>query len=167
MTPYVAYNTAKAVSPKDREESELLDEELDDLLDEGLAESPNAKTVDISREIEESSHLLGTWRSTEERSLFVKVAKGFLGAPYRLGGSSVRGLDCSAFVMKIYQLFDISLPRTAREQAHVGMRVNRTELQEGTWSSSIHAGPSVMSVFILVTMNSSTPRRANGPGKSK
>jgi peptidoglycan DL-endopeptidase LytE len=33
--------------------------------------------------------------------------------------------------MKIYQFFDISLPRTAREQAHVGMRINREELQEG------------------------------------
>lgn len=131
LTPYVSYNTAKAVTPKDRDEAELLDEELDELLDEGTADTQNPKIIDMAREAEESSQLLGTWRSTEERSLFVKVAKGFLGAPYRLGGSSVRGLDCSAFVMKIYQLFDISLPRTAREQAHVGMRVNRTELQEG------------------------------------
>ncbi|MDD5168161.1 MAG: C40 family peptidase, partial [Syntrophales bacterium] len=44
---------------------------------------------------------------------------------------SVKGLDCSAFVKKIYQFFDISLPRTAREQAHIGMRVNRAELKEG------------------------------------
>ena len=30
------------------------------------------------------------------------VAMGFLGAPYRFGGSSVTGIDCSAFVKKIY-----------------------------------------------------------------
>jgi peptidoglycan DL-endopeptidase LytE len=86
---------------------------------------------EVNKGADESSTLLGKWRSPEERSLFVKVAKGFLGAPYRLGGSSIRGLDCSAFVMKIYELFDIALPRTAYEQAHVGMRVDRTELQEG------------------------------------
>jgi peptidoglycan endopeptidase LytE len=59
------------------------------------------------------------------------VATAFLGAPYRLGGISLKGLDCSAFVKKVYQLFDISLPRTAREQAHVGAGVAREELIEG------------------------------------
>jgi cell wall-associated NlpC family hydrolase len=106
--------------------------DTDDDLDE-LTEDlpPTTLTADLKKEVDESSDLLGTWKSQDERSLFVKVAKGFLGAPYRFGGSSVRGLDCSAFVMKIYQLFDISLPRTAHEQAHMGMRVNRGELQEG------------------------------------
>ena len=56
---------------------------------------------------------------------------GFLGAPYRLGGSSVTGIDCSAFVKKIYQFFNINLPRTAFEQSHVGLRVARGELIEG------------------------------------
>ncbi len=44
---------------------------------------------------------------------------------------SLRGLDCSAFVKKIYQLFDISLPRTAREQAQVGVNVAKDDLVEG------------------------------------
>jgi len=105
-----------------------LEDDPDELADEGGVDN---MIVDLRKEAEESSTLLGKWKSTDERSLFVKVAKGFLGAPYRFGGSSVRGLDCSAFVMKIYQLFDIPLPRTAREQAHVGMRVNRSDLQEG------------------------------------
>ena len=56
---------------------------------------------------------------------------GFLGAPYRLGGSSVKGIDCSAFVKKIYQFFNIDLPRTAFEQAHTGLGVARSELVEG------------------------------------
>ena len=75
--------------------------------------------------------MLGKWQTPEERRLFVKVAQAFLGAPYRLGGISLKGLDCSAFVKKIYQLFDINLPRTAREQAHVGMGVARNDLIEG------------------------------------
>ncbi len=93
-----------------------------------------AATVDVAdlqKEGETSAELLGKWGSPDERKLFVKVATGFLGAPYRLGGSTVRGIDCSAFVRKMYQFFDISLPRTAREQSHVGLSVDKNELLEG------------------------------------
>jgi peptidoglycan DL-endopeptidase LytE len=83
------------------------------------------------KEKEQSADLLGKWNSPDERQMFVKVATGFLGAPYRLGGSSVRGIDCSAFVRKIYEFFNISLPRTAREQASVGQRVARSDLEVG------------------------------------
>ena len=82
-------------------------------------------------EKDEEARLLGKWNSLDERKTFVRVVKGFLGTPYRLGGSSIRGLDCSAFVKKIYQFFGINLPRTAREQSHVGKRVPRDELEEG------------------------------------
>ena len=75
--------------------------------------------------------LLGKWNSLNERKKVVRVAKGFLGTPYRFGGSSIRGLDCSAFVKKVYQFFNVNLPRTAREQSHVGKRVPRDELKEG------------------------------------
>jgi LysM repeat protein len=74
---------------------------------------------------------LGKWSNPEERSLFVKVAKTFLGAPYRLGGSTLKGIDCSAFVKKIYQVFSVDLPRTAREQFCIGKKVEKDQLEEG------------------------------------
>lgn len=89
------------------------------------------KTAELESDIQYSENPLGKWRDPEERDLVVKVAKGFLGAPYRLGGSSVQGLDCSGFVRKIYEFFDVNLPRTAREQARVGMKVAKGELTEG------------------------------------
>ncbi len=89
------------------------------------------KTAELESDVLYSEDTLGKWKDPTERNLLVKVAKGFLGAPYRLGGSSVKGLDCSAFVKKMYEIFDINLPRTAREQARVGMRVAKGELAEG------------------------------------
>jgi len=89
------------------------------------------KTAEMESVVQYSENPLGKWRDPEERNLVVKVAKGFLGAPYRLGGSSVQGLDCSGFVRKIYEFFDVNLPRTAREQAKVGMKVAKGELTEG------------------------------------
>jgi peptidoglycan endopeptidase LytE len=74
---------------------------------------------------------LGKWSNLEERSLLVRVAKTFLGAPYKLGGSTLKGIDCSALVKRIYEIFDIQLPRTTREQFKVGKRVEKDQLEEG------------------------------------
>ena len=101
------------------------EEEVDDLL------TPEEAWAEIEKRKQDSAALLGKWSNPDEPKLLVKVAMGFLGAPYRLGGSSVTGIDCSAFVKKIYQFFDIDLPRTAFEQSHVGMRIARSELAEG------------------------------------
>jgi len=74
---------------------------------------------------------LGKWSNPEERHLFVRVVKTFLGAPYRLGGSTLNGIDCSAFVKKIYEIFNIHLPRTVKEQFQIGKKVEKDELEEG------------------------------------
>lgn len=103
---------------------EDLDEELEE--DDVPAESGFSKG-----DVDFDSKLLSIWRSRDEQKLFVKVATGFLGTPYRLGGQSVRGIDCSAFVRKIYEFFGVQLPRTAREQAFVGMSIARDQLEEG------------------------------------
>lgn len=107
-------------------------EEMDDPLDEDIESASSTDDLtEVNKDLQSSSEHLEKWDSVNERSLFIRVSKGFLGAPYRLGGSSIRGLDCSAFVKKIYQFFDISLPRTAREQSRVGKNVVREELEEG------------------------------------
>jgi peptidoglycan DL-endopeptidase LytE len=103
--------------------------ELEEEEDGGIA--VDQAWAEIERQKKENESLLGNWSNSDEPRLLVKVAMGFLGAPYRLGGSSVTGIDCSAFVKKIYQFFNITLPRTAYEQSHVGLRVARGELVEG------------------------------------
>ncbi len=119
-------NPGKAA--KDNSAADDLEEEDGDLSDD-LPGSGSLAEADKNGPA--NTELLGKWHDPEERKLFVKVATAFLGAPYRLGGISLKGLDCSAYVKKIYQLFDISLPRTAREQARVGIGVDRDELTEG------------------------------------
>lgn len=54
------------------------------------------------------------------------------GTRYRMGGTTKKGVDCSAFVVAIFStVYGVTLPRTARYQYRVSRRISRTELQEG------------------------------------
>jgi cell wall-associated NlpC family hydrolase len=109
--------------------NEDLEEDIDDsLTDEDTEDASNIIEPDEQFRKEE---LLGKWNSPDEVHLFVKVATGFIGAPYRFGGSSLKGIDCSSFVQKIYKIFDITLPRNAAQQSKVGISVSREKLTEG------------------------------------
>lgn len=64
-------------------------------------------------------------------SSIVAEAKKYLGVPYRRGGSTPSGFDCSGFTSYVYRQFGISLPRTSSAQARVGGFVARADLQPG------------------------------------
>ena len=50
---------------------------------------------------------------------FKNKVKGYLGIPYRRGGASKKGMDCSSFVRIVYnRLYNIELPFSARGQFH-------------------------------------------------
>lgn len=61
----------------------------------------------------------------------VLFAKKMLDIPYRFGGNTLVGIDCSAYVKKVYSLVGVSLPRSAREQFAEGKPVDNGELSMG------------------------------------
>lgn len=65
--------------------------------------------------------------SSTARSI-ITTSLRFLGVPYRYGGTSVRGFDCSGFVGHVFGLLNIKLPRSSREQALLGAHVDRDSL---------------------------------------
>ena len=61
----------------------------------------------------------------------INLARTMINVPYRFGGSSLRGIDCSAYVQRVFGLMDLQIPRTAREQYAVGARVGKNDIQIG------------------------------------
>lgn len=56
----------------------------------------------------------------------------YLNTPYLWGGTSKRGIDCSAFVQAVmYQALGVALPRTSLEQSGVGENVEVKDLKFG------------------------------------
>lgn len=54
------------------------------------------------------------------------------GTPYRFGGESRQGIDCSALTQRIFkEQFNYALPRTAGEQMKQGRRISRAALKPG------------------------------------
>ena len=62
----------------------------------------------------------------------ISDAMGYLGTPYRKGGTTDKGFDCSGFVQTVYaNTLGLILPRSALEQAKATDPIEATELQPG------------------------------------
>jgi len=61
----------------------------------------------------------------------VRTALAYRGSPYRRGGTSRGGFDCSGFTRYIYAKYGVSLPHSSAAQAHYGTPVSKSELREG------------------------------------
>jgi cell wall-associated NlpC family hydrolase len=70
----------------------------------------------------------------------VRFAKTFVGTPYRSGGTTHKGVDCSGLAYVVYREFDIRLPRTSLDQSRAGAPVERSDIKPAdllffkTWS---------------------------------
>ncbi len=86
----------------------------------------------------------------KEQSEIVDFAIGLLGIQYMFGGETIRGMDCSAFVRKVYSMAGVDLPRTARYQAEFGLLVSRENLKPGDllFFSTYAKFPSHVGIYI-------------------
>jgi len=85
----------------------------------------------LEEKIEEEIKKVSESEELTLKEKLILFAEKFLDIPYRFGGNSLLGIDCSAYVKKVYSLIGIELPRSARLQYHEGETVNKKELSIG------------------------------------
>lgn len=61
----------------------------------------------------------------------LKTARSYYGVPYRTGGTSHSGMDCSGFTQTSFKSIGVNLPRVSRDQALIGQAVGKSQLQAG------------------------------------
>src|SRR5215204_1575624 len=94
--------------------------------------------------------LLNTPAEKVKNTKMFEFIDDWYGTPYRLGGTTKKGVDCSAFSQFLFvSVYGFSIPRTAREQYNLTNRISRTELKEGDLIFfNTHGGISHVGVYL-------------------
>lgn len=73
----------------------------------------------------------GTSALGNQAAQAIAIARGYLGTPYKWGGTGPLGFDCSGLIQYVYNKIGISLPRISAQQARAGSAVNKNAAQAG------------------------------------
>ncbi|MDN5326198.1 MAG: hypothetical protein PWP41_894 [Moorella sp. (in: firmicutes)] len=96
-----------------------------------ILEIPTNKTSPASRyEAPSASRGVSTDPSTLGARI-AAIARQYEGSPYRWGGTSPKGFDCSGFTLYVFQRVGINLPHSASDQASLGTHIDKSDLLRG------------------------------------
>lgn len=93
--------------------------------------------------------------SSKDSNSLLKVAKSYIGVPYKYGGSNRTGFDCSGLVMVSFDELGLKLPRNSAEQASRGKEIRITDVREGDLVFFNTSGNSISHVGIIESINKS------------
>lgn len=88
----------------------------------------NGKAVNYSY----YSESLGYQLEGNENPLLLMEVDAWLGVPYKYGGCTRKGTDCSCLIGNIYRtVYGVDLPRTSLGISEAAKKVSKNKLQEG------------------------------------
>jgi lipoprotein Spr len=88
---------------------------------------PDEESIDISPVLRSYSRSSLGAEATVKEKMLMEIIK-YLNTPYKFGGNSKQGIDCSAFTQTIFNnVFSFQLLRSAKQQYTQGLSINHRE----------------------------------------
>jgi cell wall-associated NlpC family hydrolase len=99
----------------------------------GRSSSSNPVVGDTTRVVGSGGNNSGSAVNAKKLKMdaLLKTARSYYGVPYRTGGTSHSGMDCSGFTQTSFKSIGVNLPRISRDQALIGQAVSKSQLQPG------------------------------------
>ncbi|MFD1926808.1 NlpC/P60 family protein [Sporosarcina siberiensis] len=91
-----------------------------------------------------------TGASASTVTSLISSANNYKGTPYKLGGTTTAGFDCSAYVQRVFKDNGYSVPRDTRSQYATGTPVSKSNLQTGDLVFFNTSGKGVSHVGIYI-----------------
>lgn len=92
----------------------------------------STKEIVVSNDVTKKLEIAKAIRRNKVITNILTEAETYLGTPYKFGGTSRSGIDCSAFVLSVFgAAAGLSLPRVAASQAQEGDAIEKEKLEKG------------------------------------
>ncbi len=93
--------------------------------------SSNEKSSSKSGSVATTRNTSSAMAASGQARKVIQVARSYMGTPYRYGGNSRSGMDCSGLLCTSFESVNIKLPRPSYEQAEYGEKVGIENVQPG------------------------------------
>jgi len=111
-------------------DNKKMEQDKQKLIDSFLAEK--AASIANAKKAVKNSEIAKAIKHNKTIDGILEEAETYLGTPYRYGGTTRNGIDCSAFVLSVFgAAAGLTLPRVAASQAQEGERIEKENLQKG------------------------------------
>jgi probable lipoprotein NlpC len=70
-------------------------------------------------------------KSSDKTEKVISTARTFIGTPYKYGGMTRSGMDCSGLLINSFTVVKVNLPRSSEAQSKVGTQVKMNDLKPG------------------------------------
>lgn len=69
--------------------------------------------------------------ATEPFQIVINTARSYTGTPYKFGGTTRSGMDCSALIYHSFYPVGVTMPRMSADQSQMGKKISKNDIKPG------------------------------------